>query len=227
MDLVGTLRRSWWRHAHRKFYRTEVGRSDPYALNAGSAQAFDSLIAGLHAMVQPAPADVVLDLGGGNGRVSGMLFKTCRRLVVVDLCRPEGALQSAFVVADMCAPPFRAGAFTKLFSYSTFPHLGSTTAALNMLQAWDTLLAPGGLLFIGDIPDRSKRGTMLMRGISRLPSPNGVKYYAAVSLISVFSRTKLKSYLESIGYEVTVLDQPTTRRFHRERFDLLARKVAR
>ena len=65
---------------------------------------------------------------------------------------------------------------------------------------------------------------MLARGLSRLPSVKGLKYYLAVSLISTFSRRRLKEHLESLGYDVAVLDQSPTRRFCRERFDILARK---
>lgn len=230
--VVGSFRRWWWRRGHRRFYRNQTGRTDlfvatnPYALNAGSREAFDSLITGLREIVEPLAKDVVLDLGGGNGYVSAELFGACRKVVVLDLCRPPGELRSSFVLADMQAPPFRAGAFTKLFSYSTFPCVGSTTAARTMLDVWDRLLAPNGVLFIGDIPDRSKLTTMLARGLSKVASANGLKYYFAVSMISTFSRNTLKRHLESIGYEVTLINQPPTRRFYRERFDLLAHKHA-
>lgn len=224
MDPVGAVRRWWWQRGHERFYTSEVGQRDPYALNAGTPERFQALVAELASILRPCPDDVVLDLGGGNGYLSTALFAACRQLVLLDLCRPSAAVASAFVVADMVAPPFRAGVFTILFSYSTFPHLGSRAAACRALRAWDPLLARGGTVFIGDIPDRARLHRVLGRGVGRLARPDGLKYYAAVSLISYFSRNWLKAELRTLGYDVTVLDQLPQRRFHRERFDLLARK---
>jgi hypothetical protein len=223
--LLGPVRRWWWRRGHTRFYRTDKGRQDAYALNAGSREAFDALVADLRSILRPGADDVALDLGGGNGRVSSAVFRGSRRLVVLDLCHPDGSVTAPFVMADMTTPPFRSGAFTTLFTYSTFPHLGSTTAALKMLAEWDRLLAPGGTLFIGDVPDRAGLGVALRRGVGRLPALNGFKYYIAVAMISMFSSRVLARHLEALGYEVSVLTQAPTRRFHRERFDLLARKA--
>jgi len=94
-----------------------------------------------------------------------------------------------------------------------------------MLKTWDRLLKPGGLLFIGDIPDRSKLGVALRRGFRRLSTFKGFKYYFAVSMVSMFSKTFLVRNLQDLGYQVAVLQQSPDRRFHRERFDLLAKKI--
>lgn len=224
MDPVGAVRRWWWQRGHERFYTSEVGQRDPYALNAGTPERFQALVAELGNILSPGPDDVVLDLGGGNGYLSAALFGGCRQVVVLDLCRPSVAAASAFVVADLAAPPFRGEAFTMLFSYSTFPHLGSRAAARRALRAWDSLVARGGTVFIGDIPDRARLHRILGRGVGRLARPGGLKYYAAVSLISYFSRAWLGAELRALGYDVAVLDQSPQRRFHRERFDLLARK---
>ena len=44
-------------------------------------------------------------------------------------------------------------------------------------------------------------------------------------MLSMFSKTFLVRNLQDLGYQVEVLKQTPDRRFHRERFDLLARKI--
>jgi uncharacterized protein YmfQ (DUF2313 family) len=41
----------------------------------------------------------------------------------------------------------------------------------------------------------------------------------------MFSKTFLVRSLQDLGYQVAVLQQSPGRRFHRERFDLLAKKI--
>lgn len=213
--------------AHRRFYQGPGGRTDAYALNAGHAEGFSALVDELRLLLQPGRADVVLDLGGGNGRLSAEVFKGCRNVVVLDLHTPDMRTGHAFVAGDMHRPPFQARTFTTIFSHSTFPHVGSTTAGAKMLREWDRLLTPDGVLFVGDIPDRSKLPRMLSRGFGRRPFLNSLKYYFAVSMISTFSRRALKRHLERMGYAVRLIELPRTRRFCGERFDLLARKPGR
>ena len=227
---LSAVRQWWWKRGHQRFYGSQADRNNPYALNAGTAERFEALVADLRGLLQPSAEDQVLDLGGGNGVLSRRVFSGCRRLVVSDVCltplqeagSPTGA--TSFVVADMTRPPFRPGAFTTLFSYSTLPHVGSEAVLRRMLQAWDALLASGGTLFIGDIPDRRRLPAIAARGFRKAFLVEGLKYFAAISLISYFSRERLRRMLIAQGYDVTILNQASHRRFHRERFDLMARK---
>ena len=227
---LSTVRQWWWRRGHRRFYGSQADRDNPYALNAGTAERFEALVADLQGLLRPSAEDRVLDLGGGNGVLSRRVFSGCRQLVVSDICpaplQEAGASQGAasFVVADMAQPPFRPGAFTTLFSYSTLPHVGSEAVLRRMVKAWDGLLAVGGTLFIGDIPDKHCLPAIAARGF-RKPFPvDALKYFAAIALISYFSRERLRRMLLEQGYDVTILNQANSRRFYRERFDLMARK---
>ena len=227
---LSTVRQWWWKRGHQRFYGSQADRDNPYALNAGTAERFETLVADLQGLLKPSAEDRVLDLGGGNGVLSRRVFSGCRQLVVSDVCptplQEAGAPQgtTSFVVADMARPPFRPGAFTTLFSYSTLPHVGSEAVLRRMVNAWDALLTAGGTLFIGDIPDKRRLPAIAARGF-RKPFPvDALKYFAAISLISYFSRERLRRMLLGQGYDVTILDQAGSRRFCRERFDLIARK---
>ena len=233
MDVTLSTVRQWWsKRGYQRFYGSRADHDNPYALNAGTVERFETLVADLRAVLQPTTEDRVLDLGGGNGMLARRVFSGCRQLVVSDLCLT--ALQEAAgadgptsrVVANMQRPPFRPAAFTMLFSYSTLPHMGSEMVVRRMLDAWDALLVEGGTLFIGDIPDRRRLLAIAARGFQKPLFFDGLKYFAAISMLSYFSRERLRGFLLDKGYDGTVMNQAGTRRFHRERFDLLARKRA-
>ena len=131
---------------------------------------------------------------------------------------------SLVVVADMKQPPFRRDSFTTLFSYSTLPHVGSEAVVRHMIDLWDALLVDGGTLFIGDIPDRHRLRAVVSRGFRKSSPTDSLKYFAAISMISYFSRERLHHMLSNKNYDVTIMSQAGIRRFHDERFDLIARK---
>ena len=232
--VLGVIRQWWWRRGYKRFYASPVVRENPYAMNAGTAERFEQLVNELQGMLEASEDVQVLDLGGGNGRLSARVFERRQRLVVMDFCRtameaaPSGESSQTnarrFVVGDMKQPPFRAGSFTVLFTYSTLPHLASERQIQRIFEVWDPLLAQGGILYIGDIPERKAVPSIVARALPRLASLSGLKYCVAILMNNYFSRRKLAGHLAGLGYEVRCLDQASGRRFHRERFDILARK---
>ena len=224
-----TARVWWWKRGYRRFYNSAPHRDNPYLMNAGTAERFERLTQELEALVRPQDGDTVLDLGGGNGLLSARLFGRCRRLVVMDFCqaamgRREEGTHFGWVVGDMKQPPFRHGTFTTLFSYGTFPHVGSEARAKRMVEAWDPLLAPGGVLFIGDIPDRRAVPRTWLEALPRLRTVVGAKFYVAIMLQSSFSKRSMLEHLSRLGYDARVIEQSPERRFARQRFDIQAVK---
>ena len=84
--VLGAIRQYWWKRGYRRFYAGPVALDNPYAMNAGTEERFDRLVNELTALVAPFDHDRVLDLGGGNGRLSGRVFGRCQQLVVMDFC---------------------------------------------------------------------------------------------------------------------------------------------
>lgn len=222
--MLGMIRQWWWKKGYPRFYASEIALENPYAMNAGTVERFDRLVQELTSILEPSDQDRVLDLGGGNGRLSAQVFGRCQRLVIMDFCQAamssSASFRRLFVVGDMKQPPFPPRTFTTLFTYSTFPHLASERQIRSILERWDSLLAEGGVLYIGDIPERKAVPSILARALPR----RGLKYYVAIFMNNYFSKGTLSRYLSSLGYEVTCIPQSAERRFSMERFDILARK---
>lgn len=227
--MIGGMRRAWWRHAYRRFYCSDLNRSNIYAMNAGTAEGFELLVRDLAEVLQPSPDDVVLDLGCGNCVLSSKLFGSCRRVVAVDFSKTVLSQASApptfsLVVADIRFPPFRGETFSKVFSYSTLPHLGTMREVCRMLGRWHGLLRDGCVLFLGDVPDRARLGGIIMRAARRTTTWRGVKYWVAILMNNYFRRHEMVRELGRMGFEVQLIEQSASRRFHLERFDVLAVK---
>jgi SAM-dependent methyltransferase len=218
----------WWKRGYRKLYAAAQDTPNPYALNAGTAERFCRLVDELRSVLHPRDEELVLDLGGGNGVLSHHVFGHCRRLVVMDFHHPalrgNGGLNTRWVVGDMNRPPFKAESFTLLFTYSTLPHAATEGSSARMIEAWDALLAPGGVLFIGDIPDRRAIPRILAAALPRLLTIRGIKFYFAILMQSFYSRRKLVRELERLGYRAGIVEQAPVRRFADTRFDVLAVK---
>jgi SAM-dependent methyltransferase len=221
--LLVPIKRWWWQRSYRRFYANPASNS-PYKLNAGSEQGFDLLVADLKNIINPQPHDVVLDVGGGNGELSSKVFSVCKRVIVTDLCRPTAGIVREFVNADMMHQPFLKESFTIVFAYSVFPHLGSQRCAASILRQWAELLRKGGTLFVGDIPERKRLAVTIARGFRKPTLTLAGKYWFAVATLTYFSRRRLQGIIESLGLKGQTLDQPASRRFSRERFDMLGTK---
>ena len=220
-----SLRAWWWMRGYARFYaRPKTSQQGKYAMNAGSEDAFNVLVRELITIIKPSPNDVVLDVGGGDGRLAREVFHCCRKVVVLDRYLSGGRAVSDFVVGDMHHPPFKAGSFTIVFSYSTFATVGAPGSVPEMLERWSSLLQSRGVMFVGDIPERSRVRAALARGLTKDSVMRTLKYYIAIGLITYFSREKLRRQVAAMGYDVAMIDQSPGRRFYRERFDFIARR---
>ncbi len=112
----------------------------------------------LLSLLQVAPDDWVLDVGGGTGRVARRLAYASRGVVVVDPSsamlrrgRPEPGVVRVRALAE--ALPFADCAFSRIVVVDAFHHFASRPAATR--EIW-RVLAPGGRLVVEE-PDIRQR----------------------------------------------------------------------
>lgn len=110
-------------------------------------------------------SDDILDLCCGNGLISQRLSPKCNSVVAVDVS--EDLLHGIDVkkypnIKPICSDirklDFKEGAFSKIIIYAAIQYLSlkETVLLFENVKKW---LRPGGIFFIGDIPDHSKRWT--------------------------------------------------------------------
>jgi SAM-dependent methyltransferase len=129
------------------------------------------------------------------------------------------------VIGDMFMSPFRGNSLDIVFSYSTFHSIGSEEIAKKMMRGWCALLKSGGILYIGDIPDRGRLGYILKSTFKTvIQNPSKIKYFFGITMNSYFSKDALARYLGSLDMEVEIIEQPESLLLHKERFDLKAVK---
>ncbi len=105
-------------------------------------------------LLEPQPDDLLLDIGGGTGRVSQHFREYVRRVHIVDIS--EGMLRQAQAKGDLCTElgaserlPFRDGAFQRIIAVDSFHHFRRHAQVARELLR---VLAPGGRLVIEE-PD--------------------------------------------------------------------------
>jgi cyclopropane fatty-acyl-phospholipid synthase-like methyltransferase len=108
------------------------------------------------------PEDDLLDLCCGNGLFTRHFAQHCSSVVAVDISADLlGSLDRRRLPhvitqqGDIRKACFAAGAFSRILLYAGVQHLseGEAVALFRDMFCW---LRPGGLLFVGDIPDRNR-----------------------------------------------------------------------
>jgi ubiquinone/menaquinone biosynthesis C-methylase UbiE len=109
--------------------------------------------------LKPSKNDVLLDLCAGNGLLSVFFAKTMRQVMAVDIS--EDLLNKIdttvhqnirTVQSDLLALDLANESFDKALMYFALQHF-SLKETINVFQKVHDILKPGGLFYIGDIPD--------------------------------------------------------------------------
>ncbi|MFZ1689151.1 MAG: class I SAM-dependent methyltransferase [Flavobacteriales bacterium] len=106
--------------------------------------------------------DDVLDLCCGNGLFTAHFAPKCRSVTAVDISpdllhtlQHRGLPNVTTQCVDMRTADFPEGAFSRILLYAGLQYIdhAECIALFRRMARW---LRPGGLLFVGDIPDRSR-----------------------------------------------------------------------
>jgi hypothetical protein len=189
---------------------------------------------------------LVLDIGPGCSGPAFLVIDWCRRhghqLILVDSAEMLGHLpDEPFIIKvpgrypDQCVEklaPYR-GRVDAIVCYSVLHYIFVETNLFDFLDHSLTLLADGGEMLIGDIPNQSKRKRFFSsaNGIKFHQDFTGTKDTPAVSFTSVDTGKIDDSVLlglvlraRAAGYEGYLLPQPADLPMANRREDLLFRK---
>lgn len=124
---------------------------------------FQRIVQGLICQMELGPRHVVLDLCCGNGLITSAVAATSRRVVAVDVApefvtaaRHLGKGNVLPLLADVRKVNFRAASFDRVLLFAGLQYL-SHQDTLGLLQRLHHWLVEDGLVYIGDIPDASRR----------------------------------------------------------------------
>ena len=172
---------------------------------ADSAQLLHDFAVAMMAL-QPAPGDLILDLGAGGCWCSDLLRKLHRRSVAVDISlemlragrqRPGGESIRA-VTGDMEALPFRTGTFQKAVCLSALHHVPDMRAAIHEIGR---VLADDGVALFSE-PGRGHAeaavSTAAMRDFGVLEQEVRIGEFAAAASEAGFRDVRIKTLAYSI-----------------------------
>lgn len=174
--------------------------------------------------------DDLLDLCCGNGLFTAHFSPRCASAVAVDVS-PEllavlenrGLSNVRTRCADIRTLDFVEGAFSRVFLYAGIQYL-SAAEAVSLLRKVSGWLRPGGLLFIGDIPDRSRLWAFYNTDERRaLYFDNCVADRDVVG--TWFEASWLAHLATAAGFaQAEMLQQPSDQIYAHFRFDFRARR---
>ncbi|MGE0500688.1 MAG: class I SAM-dependent methyltransferase [Rhizobiaceae bacterium] len=121
-------------------------------------------------LTQCGPGSSVLEVGSAAGFIAQLVAPRVARFVGVDLA--EAPLEVArrlalgnaeFVRADGSSLPYSKGSFHGVFCYDVFTNFPSIDVGLPLVREMLRVVAPGGKVLVGNIPDAAERAAIPVR----------------------------------------------------------------
>ena len=200
---------------------------------------FDRIAADIRNRLSVSEKDVILDVCCGNGALTKRIAVSCRKITGVDfslqllerakkIASDEQILNIEYQLSDVLKIDglFSAGTFDKIYCYFSFQYFNAVNRS-SLLKKMKQLLKPGGMIFIGDVPDRRKKWNFY---------PNKFKYYRERISHLVKGRegecdlgwwigpNEMEDWCASNNLECKVLSQEPDLPHAHYRFDVLIRK---
>jgi ubiquinone/menaquinone biosynthesis C-methylase UbiE len=138
----------------------QVGRGDGSGIKE---EQLDIIVQHIVHTLDIKPDDIVLDICCGNGLLTSRLSRYCKKIVGVDFS--EVLIDQArnnfpsieFICADaleLNSSTFSSIQFDRINLYFSFQYFDSVHKGRKVIEHMLPLLAPGGKILLGDIPDR-------------------------------------------------------------------------
>jgi ubiquinone/menaquinone biosynthesis C-methylase UbiE len=172
----------------------------------------------------------LLDLCCGNRLLGAALEPHCRRVVGADFClrllcdgRGRTTGKTFSVAADGRHLPFRPASFDRVLVAAALQHL-ELGEIVRLFRAAHSILRPGGMLVVTDIPDRDA-----MWRFHDTVDREDAYFEAEANDASILGTWLDRRWLEKLGRhsefnETTCLEQPAGFLYAHYRFDLRCRR---
>lgn len=177
--------------------------------------------------------DKLLDVCCGNGTLSALLKAHCQLVLGVDFSDQLIAIAKNshqteglhFVRANALHLSGLGGKFHKINLYFAFQYFESYEAGLRVLAEMNSLLLPGGQIFIGDTPDQRRWFTYYNSPIKWLrylfQRAKGTE-----NMGKFWHPKEFEAMAKALGLQLKMIDQPADLPHARYRFDALFTKPA-
>ncbi len=181
--------------------------------------------------------DTILDAGCGSGIFPSILYRlTGARVIGMDFSSKHLEIMRErypyikSVNGDVTTLPFKSNTFDKVISYSVLQFVDSWQDAVKELIR---VTKKGGMVLLGDLPDRSKRWILFLLSIKKAFTLLGrpkefadkIRYATGGPQWHWFNISFMVSLIERQGCRVTTVKQPENSQWgtesYRYRIDLL------
>jgi ubiquinone/menaquinone biosynthesis C-methylase UbiE len=218
----------WDTQAQAVSHAKQVGRlhtGDEHLLNQRIAQHIADKLA-------LRPNERLLDVCCGNGELSALLAKKCLEVVGADLSasllevaqktHPLPNLQ--FVRANSLHIGALNQKFDKIVLYFSFQYFERFEEGKQVIEELNTLLLPGGKLFVGDTPDARKWWVYYNTPMKVL------RYFyqrakSTESMGKFWHPNEFKRIAKAVGLELKILEVPADLPYAHYRFDAVFEKA--
>ena len=174
--------------------------------------------------------DIVLDVCAGNGIISKELSKKCSQVTAVDFSKRllnkidvSRFKNIQVALKDVRKLDFESNSFDKIIFYFSVQHFTKSEVVVLFRKFYDWL-KPGGILFIGDIPDSSRIWNFFNSEERRKIYFKSLESESPV-IGTWFNRVFFEYLSLSMGFEeFNSIDQPKYQINSHYRFDFLSKK---
>lgn len=176
--------------------------------------------------------DNLLDVCCGNGALTSILASKCRRAVGIDISQAH--IEIAY--REFCGTNLRyyqgdagelskvvPGVYTKILLYFSFQYFDTFRKGQQAIREMLAVLAPGGSILIGDVPELARLGCYY-KSLPRRVAYRLLQFIGRSKMGKFWSYKQIDRICRALNVRATRLAQPTHLPYAHYRCDFLIRR---